>query len=298
MKKTIRLALAVAVATVMVLVCAQAALAEGTQSGIEVKGSITAIDKTAVPPTVTITTKTDSAVILKVDSNTVITKTGIGNITINDLAINDKVTANYDQTTLIASKIEVNQALGKRHSFEGTIKSLTGTSLVVTTNKGDETFQVGSATQYKVPGVKNATLSNFAVGNKVSVSTAEVTVGSTVVEMAQRLTLIPAKPIKTSRTGTVTAYTANTSITIQDKKGNSYTFIVNSNTKISLKKGVTGITVGDQVNISAQRLPSESQFTARIIRDSGVPKAKGNHQTQQTNNGVVKTNSGKGNKNK
>ena len=298
MKKTMRLALAVTVAAVMLLVSAQAILAAGTQSGIEVKGSITAIDKTAVPPTITITPKTDSVVILKVNSNTVITKTGIGNITINDLAINDKVTANYDQTTLIAGKIEVNQALGKRHSFEGTIKSLAGTSLVVTTKKGDETFQVGSATQYKVPGVKNATLNNFAVGNKVSVSTAEVTVGSTVVQMAQRMTLIPAKPIKASHTGTVTAYIANTSITIQDKKGNSYTFIINSNTKISLKKGATGIVVGDQVSISAQRLPSDSQYTASIIRDYGVPKAKGIHSTQKTNNGTEKTNSGNGNKNK
>lgn len=298
MKKTIRLALAVTIAAVMILLTAQTALAEETQSGIEVKGSITAIDKIAVPPTVTISPKSGTAVILKVDSNTVITKTDIGNITINDLVINDMVTANYNQTTLIASKIEVKQALEKRHSFEGAIKSMVGTSLVVTTKKGEEAFQVGSATQYKVPGVKTAILSNFSVGYKVSVSTAEVTVGSTVVQMAQRMTLIPAKPLKVSHTGTVTAYTANASITIQDKKGNSYTFIVNSNTKISLKKGIMGIVVGDRVSISAQRIPSDSQFTARIIRDSGSPKVKGNQDTQKTNNKTEKTNSGNGNKNK
>ena len=279
MKKMIRVALASTLAVVLLVVGAETTLADTNPSGKEVKGVITAIDKTATLPTVTITPKEGSAVVLKVDTSTLITKTGLGNITINDLAINDQATASYNKDTNVASKITVIQPLGKRHSFEGTIKSKAGTNLVVTTKKGDETFKVGSETQYKVPGVKNATLDNFNVGNKVSVSTVEVTTGSTVVQMAQRMAYIPGKPIRVSRTGTITAYTANTSITIQDKKGASTTFVINGNTKISLKKGTTGITVGDQVTVTARRYPSESQFTAKTIIAFGAKDAKGAQKT-------------------
>ncbi len=276
MKKIIRVALALTLAVVLLVVSTETALAD--TNGSEVKGVITAIDKTATPPTVTITPKEGSAVVLKVDTSTLITKTGLGNITINDLAINDQATANYDKDTNVASKITIIQPLGKRHSFEGTIKGKADTNLVVTTKKGDETFKVSSETQYKVPGVKNATLENFKVGNKVSVSTVEVTTGGTVVQMAQRMTYIPGKPIKVSHKGTITAYAANTSITIQDKKGASTTFIINSNTKIILKKGTTGVTVGDQATVTAQRDPSESQFTAKRIIAFG---AKGAQKTEK-----------------
>jgi len=280
MKKIIRVALALTLVSVLFVFSAETALAATNTSGSEVKGVITAIDKTAIPPTVTITPKRGSAVVLKVDTGTVITKTALGNITINDLVINDQATANYSKDTIVASRITVIQSLGKRHSFEGAIKSKADTTLVVTTKKGDETFKVSSETQYKVPGVKNAILDNFKVGNKVSVSTVEVTTGAIVVQMAQRMTYIPGKPIKVSRKGTITAYTANTSITIQDKKGASTTFVINSDTKISLKKGTTGVTVGDQATVTAQRDPSESQFTARTIITFGTKNAKGAQKTE------------------
>lgn len=107
------------------------------------------------------------------------------------------------------------------------------------------------------------------------------------------MTYIPAKPEKVSRQGTVTAYTANASINIQDKKGNSSSFIVNSDTKIILKKGVTGIALGDEVTIAAQRNPAETQFTAKSISDSGAPKTKPAPKTEQTNKGTQKTEQGK-----
>ena len=276
MKKTLKIALALTLVVVMLVVGTETTLADSNKSVGEVNGFIAAIDKTATPPTVTITptAKKGNAVVLKVDTSTVITKNGLGTITINDLVINDKVTANYNKDTNVASKIAVIQPLGKRHSFEGTITSKVDTTLVVTTKKGDEKFNVSSETQYKVPGVKTATPDNFKVGNKVSVSTVEVTVGSTVVQMAQRMTLIPDKPVKVSRKGTVTAYTPGSSITIQDKKGASSTFVINPDTKISLKKGTTGVTIGDQATISASRYPTESQFTAKKISDSGAKQAE------------------------
>jgi hypothetical protein len=123
--------------------------------------------------------------------------------------------------------------------------------------------------------VKDATLDNFKVGDKVSVLMVEAnTTASTAVQIAQRLTLIPARLIRVIHTGTVTAYSSNTSITIQDKKGTSITFTINSDTKIHLKKGVTAVAVDDQVIVTGQREPSETQFTAKMIMDRGIEKVK------------------------
>ena len=296
MKKILTIGLSLALVLALMVIGTGSALAASNQSGNNVEGVITAIDKTVTPPTVTVTPEEGSAVILKIDAATVITKTGVGTITINDLAINDKVTATYDPSTNIAGKITVLQPEGKRHSFEGAIKSINGNTLIVTTKKGDETFDVNLDTQYKVPGVSNAALSNFSAGNKVNVSTTEVTTNGTTVQIAQRMNLIPAKPEKTIRTGTVTAYTAGASITIQDKKGNSSTFAITADTKISYKKGATAIATGDRVTISASRNPSDSQFTAKSIRDFGVKQTKtAKNNAHQNENGQ---NNGKNNKNK
>ena len=296
MKNLWKIALATTIAVVLLIVSAGVVSAQAN-TGTQIKGTITAIDQTATPPTVTVKPEEGNAVVLKVDSATVITETGVGTITVSNLAVNDKVTAMYDPATLVANSVTVNIQLGERQSFEGIIKSIASPIIVVTTKKGDETFQVGSATVYKVPGVTNATLSNFAVGNKVSVSTAAVTVNNVSQQMAQRMTLIPARPVKTSRIGTVTAYTSGSSITIQDKKGNNYTFIITGDTKLNLNKGVSGITIGDRVKINAQRDPSVTQFTAKTIRDFGIPKAKNNHGTQKSNenNNHGNTNAGNGN---
>lgn len=278
-------------AMILLVVGAQAVLADtdtsATNSSLsEVRGVITTIDKTATPITVTITPKEGSTVIVKVDTTTVITKTGTGSITLNDLAVNDQASTTYNKDTNIAVKINIIQPI-KRHAFEGTIKNIASPVIVVTTKKGDETFQVNTNTQYKVPGVKDATLGNFKAGDKVGVLTVEpsATTGNAM-QTAQRLTLIPARPIKTVHTGTVTAYTANISITIQDKKGDSVTFLINSTTKINLRKGLAAIAIGDRIVVTGEREPSNTQFTAKRIIDAGVtvtPAAKTTNNSQNSN---------------
>ncbi len=277
MKKIIKAGLVITLALVMLIVSAGTVLADSNPSEIEVEGTITAINVSPAPTTITVTPESGGPVVLKVDATTMITKKGLVTITIND-----RVNATYNKDTNVARRIAVDQQMGEHHSFAGTIKTITGTTLVVTTKKADETISVNAETQYKVPGVKDATLANFKVGDKVSVSTIKVTTGGTTVQMAQRVTYIPGKPVELHRHGIVTAYTANTSITIQDKKGNSSTFfIINGDTKIVLRKGVTVVAIGDQVTITAQRTPSESQFTAKSIRDAGVPKTRGHQNSVQ-----------------
>jgi hypothetical protein len=285
MKTIFKIAAALTIVVTLLVVGAQGVLADtgtsttnasATHAAVsEVKGVITAIDKTVSPPSVTITPKDGSAVVLKVAATTIITKTRVGKITIDDLAANDQVTATYNKATNVAGRINIIQPPEKRRAFEGTIKSIVAPVIVVTTNKGDETFQVSSKTQYQVPGVKDATLDNFKVGDKVSVLTIEAnTTASAAVQTAQRLTLIPTKPIKTIHAGTVTAYTANASITIQDLKGASVTFLIDNSTKINLRKGTSAIALGDKVIVTDQREPSESQFTAKIILDTCAKEVK------------------------
>lgn len=306
MKTIFKIVMASTIVVILLIVGAQGVLADTSTSTTnvsathaavsEVRGVITAIDKTTTPPAVTITPKEGSAVVVKVTATTIITKTGVGKITIDDLAVNDQVTAIYNKDTNIAGRINIVQPPEKRRAFEGTLKSIAAPVIVVTTNKGDETFQVGSKTQYQVPGVKDATLDNFKVGDKVSVLTVEAsTTAGAAVQTAQRLTLIPAKPIKAIHAGTVTAYTANASITIQDMKGDSVTFLIDNSTKINLRKGTSAIAVGDQVVITGERAPSENQFTAKIILDTGAKVVKNTMTAKSTPNvkGSVKTEKGK-----
>lgn len=207
------------------------------------------------------------------ETSTIITKAGIGKATLDDLAINDRAVATYNKDTLVASKLSVSQPLAKHHSFVGTIKSKAADSFVVTTKKqGDVTIKVNSETKDKVPGVKNATLANFKGGDKVAVLAVEVTAGNIVENMALHVNLIPGKPTYIHRVGTIEAYQAGTSITLKDKKGESSTFIITSDTKISFKKGATEVKVGDRATVSARRDPATDQFTVKAILVFGSKK--------------------------
>jgi hypothetical protein len=267
-----------AMVAVLMVVGAGAVMADAPSSQLEVKGVISAIDKVASPPTVSITpTPKDGspipAVTLKVDASTIITKAGIGKATLDDLAINDRAVATYNQDTMVASKLSVSRPLAKHHSFVGTIKSKAADSFVVTTKKGDVTIKVNSDTKYKVPGVKDATFANFKVTDKVAVLAVEVTTGSVVDNLALHVNLIPGKPTHVHRVGTIEAYQANTSITLKDKKGESSTFIITSDTKISFKKGATEPPkVGDRATVIARRDPATDQFTAKAILVFGPKK--------------------------
>ncbi len=237
---------------------------------------LSAIDNapaTSTPLTVTIQPAVGPPVTVKVVAKTVITKAGLGKVTFDDLAIDDRAMATYDPDSMEASKISVSHPVAKHHGYEGTIKSivspaLTSTSFVLTPKKGgDITINVNAQTKYKVPGLKDATLSNFKVGDRVSVLVVELNSGL----MALKVHLIPGKPIHVQRVGTIEAYVVPTatstpgSITIRDKKGDLSTFVVTSDTKIKFKHGATEVTQGYRATVVARRDPATDQFTAKEI---------------------------------
>ena len=138
------------------------------------------------------------------------------------------------------------------------------------------TIKVNEATKFKVPGDKNVKLSNytntFKDGSRVAVLAKKV--GSDY--FALHMHLIPGKPVHAHRVGTVTgclpdctkALTSTpplASFTLEDKKGEASTFVVNKDTKITYRKGATAVTVGERAAVVARRDPGTDQFTARHI---------------------------------
>ncbi len=244
-----------------------------------VKGIIAAIDKAAAPPTVTVHPQEGPDVKVNILSTTVITKAGLGKTTLDELAVNDRIVAAYEKVSLNATKLSVTAPLAKHHAFDGTLKSKTATSIVLTTKKqGDVTVNVNSETKYKVPGVKDATLDNIKVGDRITVLAVEAKAGN----LALHINLIPGKPVRMNRVGVVdkcdpaTCASPLTSITLKDKKGNTSTFVVNADTKIMLKRGATALAVGAQAAVVARRDPGTGQFTARQILVLGSKGNQGN----------------------
>ncbi len=282
MKYVVRTMILLVVASVLAFGSVGSALAQTPPGELEVKGTISAIDKTIAPPTVTIAPKEGSPVTVKVAVSTNITKAGLGKATIDDLAKDDRAVASYNKDTLVASRISVSQPIAKHHSFVGTIVSenissdnATPSSFVMTTKtSANVTIAVNGQTKYKIPGVKSATLANFKVGDKLAVLAVEANGGN----LALNVNLIPGKPLSVQRVGTVTDYQADKSITLKGKKGESSTFVVTADTKIRLNRGATEVKIGEQAHVLARRDPASDQYTAKEILVFG---AKGSQKPEK-----------------
>lgn len=279
MRHLLKVSFLLALAAMLSLATLGSVLADApaAQPELHVRGAISAINASGTPPTVTITPKEGAPVSVKIVASTKITKSGLGKATLGELAVGDRANATYNKDSLEASRLEVSQPVAKHHGFAGTIKeklTLSGytvgsTAFTLTTrHQGIVTIFVNSETKYQVPGVKNATLDNFKAGDEVAVLAADVN-GTWV---ALHVHLIPAKPVHVHRVGTVTDYQPGKSITLKDKKGETSTFVVTSETKIKFKRGATGVKVGDRVMVSARRDPSTDKFTAKEILDFGTEK--------------------------
>jgi hypothetical protein len=287
MKHLTKMVLILTIATALTFISVNTALADTTSTQLDVKGTISAINKTATPLTVTITPKEGAPITLKIEASTIIKKAGVDKATLDNLGNGDNVIATYSKETLVANRISasktkvaaqtsVSQPKAKYAAFEGTIKSMTSASFVVSTKKsGDVTINVNPETKYKVPTVKNATLANFKAGNRVAVLATEVAAG----KLAVHVNLIPGKPVSVQRVGTVAAYEASKSITLKDKKGSLSVFVVTSDTKIQLKRGATEVKIGEQAHVLARRDPASDQFTAKAILVFG---AKGSQKPEKT----------------
>jgi hypothetical protein len=163
-----------------------------------------------------------------------------------------------DQATKQADKPH-----GKHEHFKGTVTSVDSGSLTLTLRDGSSvTVGLTSDTQMKFPGPKDSAPTSIQNGMTVNVQAIRDQSNNLV---ALRVLVIPGKPTKIHRVGIVTAYTAGSSITIQDKDGNSFTFTITSETKLLPAERAGTLAVGSRVTIIAPRDPASGGVTVKGI---------------------------------
>lgn len=143
---------------------------------------------------------------------------------------------------------------GKHENFKGTVSSVDAGSITLILRDGSSvTIGVNADTRLKFPGPKDSVPANLQPGMNVMVQAVRDQGGNLI---ARAIMVIPGKPSKIHRVGIVTEYTAGSSITIQDKDGNTYTFAIASETKLLPAERAGMLAVGSRVTIIAPRNPA------------------------------------------
>ncbi|HLE89881.1 MAG TPA: DUF5666 domain-containing protein, partial [Anaerolineales bacterium] len=117
-------------------------------------------------------------------------------------------------------------------------------------------------TRMKFPGPKNSTPGSIQPGMNAMVQAIRDQGGNLI---ARAVMVIPGKPSKIHRVGMVTEYTAGSSITIQDKDGNTYTFALTAETKLLPAERAGMLAVNSRVTIIAPRDPASGGVTVKGI---------------------------------
>jgi hypothetical protein len=152
---------------------------------------------------------------------------------------------------------------GKPEILRGTIASVDAASLALTVADGSTvTVALTADTKIHVPGPRSAG-DTLVTGMRAVVMA--LTDPNTNGLVARMVVAIPGQPVRAHRVGTVTAYTAGSSITIQAKDGASYTFGLLPDTKILPEDRAGSLAVGSLVTVIAPRVPSSLDWTARGI---------------------------------
>lgn len=152
---------------------------------------------------------------------------------------------------------------GKPHSIHGTVLSKAENSFVVQTKNDRVTVNVNGQTRFYLPGKRDATFADLQVNDRVMVNGRLEGSAFT----ARLVVIAPRRPIIRHALGTVIAYEAGKSITVQPARGNPLTFTINERTRIVYPKGVTEIKVGDRVVVvGEQAWPwGETPIVAKVI---------------------------------
>ncbi len=148
----------------------------------------------------------------------------------------------------------------------GEIVSAVEGSLVISLRDGSLlTVLLTDVTDVKIPG-KNTELSDMATGLLVGL---KVNVKGILAEdgtfTAQKISVIPGKPVKMSNFGVVSAYTPDVSIEITDKKGGIFVYLLGVDTKYLPAERIAELQVGTLVTIISPR-----DVTGQLVVAAGV----------------------------
>jgi len=173
---------------------------------------------------------------------------------------------------------------GKRTTYRGTVTAVGGGSLTLALDGGgSKTFAVTSGTRIHIPTLgRDATLADLHTGVQALVQVLEADASNTAIF----INVVPGKPEPVHRVGIVTAYTPGASITVQDKKGGSSTFVLTPDTKILPKDRASQLGVGSLVTIISRRDPTGGPLTAQGIvvhppKGTEEPEGTEEHETEQ-----------------
>jgi hypothetical protein len=145
-------------------------------------------------------------------------------------------------------------ALGKVKVIRGVVEEVGENEIKV----DGQTIIIDEAAKFGVPTLgRSASLEDIQEGMNIVVLAYQADDGTL---HARHIVVIPGKPQFRHHVGQVTEYTAGSSITIQDKKGDTYTFVIDGDLKI-LPKGAT-VEVGAWVTVISRRDPASDQLIA------------------------------------
>lgn len=162
-----------------------------------------------------------------------------------------------------ATKQADKSARGKHENYKGVVSAVDSSSITLTLRDGSSvTIGIAADTRLKFPGPKDSRPTEIQTGMIAMVQAIRDPNNNLV---ARAVMVIPGKPTKIHRVGTVTAYKAGQSITIQDKKGNSYTFTLGADIKLLPAERAGDLAVGSRVTIIAPRDPASGGVTVKGI---------------------------------
>lgn len=161
---------------------------------------------------------------------------------------------------------------GKRHAAAGVVANKGSDGFDVVTKKGNIHVTVNANTKFVVKGKSAATFADVVNGLRVNAhGTRDANNGI----VAKWVHVIPSLGRFGHSVGTVVAFTANTSITVHEKKtGQDRTFTVNADTRIELPDGHTAVQKDDVVTVVAATLDSSGKPIARSIVVHGADTDK------------------------
>lgn len=154
---------------------------------------------------------------------------------------------------------------GKKVHFKGVISASSPTSLTLTVPGGTQVFTLSKSTIIKIPTLgKTATAKDLVVGLQASVQAEK----KDAIYEAKMVMVVPGKPTKVHHVGVVTAYVAGKSLTVKDKDGVEYPFILTAETKILPEERAGELVIGARVTVIFSR--DLLSGTAKFITARGV----------------------------
>lgn len=160
-----------------------------------------------------------------------------------------------------------NSAAGKDNkpqNYRGTLTAVSADAITLETSDGSSiVFALDAETRVKVPTLGNSsTAENLLTGQNVIVRARQ---NQEEVLTAISVSVIPGKPQLVHRVGTISAYSAGEQITITDKEGQEFTFLLTDSTKILPADQLDQLQVGVLVTIICPRDVTGGPLTANGI---------------------------------